>query len=290
MDDGLEREAPLFVVAGRSGRNLRTPYVLSTIVAVLMATQAVLGRLFEGQYRDVPWIRATWFGNDLVTLLLALPLLVTALVRVRRGSVRALLVWLGVLGYGAYNYAYYMLGAALNAFFPLYVFLLVLSVVSLILVLSRLDTSRVAATLRAVTPIRAIGGYFVFVAAGLSCVWFGMWAAYVFAGRPTPVEPEAFKLVAALDTSIMVTLMAFGGVLLWRRHHWGGIVASIAGIQGTLYLIVLSANSGVAISRGLAEAPGELPVWSGLAVTTATATAALIRGFESPESEPGDPR
>lgn len=262
-------------------RDLTAPYALSAVIAALMAAQAVLGRLLEGQYRDVAWIRATWFGNDLVTLLLAVPLLVTSLVLARRGSMRGVILWLGGLGYGVYNYAYYMLGAALNAFFPLYVILLVLSVVTLILVVSRVDASHVGA-LRAQTPARAIGGYFVVVAAGLSCVWFGMWAAYAFAGRPTPVEPEAFKLVAALDTSIMVPLMACGGVLLWRRSIWGGIVAGIAGVQASLYLIVLSVNSGVAISRGLEEAPGQLPLWGVLAVSTMMATAALLRGLAAP--------
>ncbi len=244
-----------------------------------MAAQALLGRLLEGQYRDVAWIRVTWFGNDLVTLFLAVPLLVTALVLVRRGSARALVLWLGLLGYGAYNYAYYMLGAAINTFFPLYVVLLVLSVVTLILLVSRIDAAHDVA-LGAQTPVRAIGAYFVFVAAGLSVVWFGMWAAYVFGGRPTPVEPEAFKLVAALDTSIMVSVMAFGGVLLWRRHAWGGVVAGIAGIQGSLYLIVLSVSASVAINRGLAAAPGELPVWGVLAVANIAATAALLKGLK----------
>lgn len=261
-----------------------TPCVLSAVVAALMAAQALLGRLLEGQYRDVEWIRVTWFANDLVTLFLAVPLLVTALVRVRRGSARALVLWLGLLGYGAYNYAYYLLGAAINTFFPLYVVLLVLSVATLILLVSRIDAARDVA-LRAQTPVRAIGAYFVFVAAGLSVVWFGMWAAHVFGGRPTPVEPEAFKLVAALDTSIMVPVMALGGVLLWRRHPWGGTVAGIAGIQGSLYLIVLSVSATVAISRGLVKAPGELPVWGTLAVANMAATAVLLRGLK----EPGPP-
>jgi hypothetical protein len=238
--------------------NLTTPYTLSAWIARLMAAQSLLGRVFPGQYRDVAWIQTTWFGNDLVTLLLAVPLLLVARVLVRRGSVRGLLLWLGVLGYSAYNYAYYMLGAALNSFLPLYVALLVLSVATLILVLSRIDVAQVAAGFRAQTPVRIIGGYLVFVAIGLSLVWFGMWAAYIFAGRPTPVESEAFKLVAALDTSIIVPLMAVGGVLLWRRSVWGGIVAGIAGIQGSLYLLVLSVNAAVAILRGLVPTPGEL--------------------------------
>ena len=258
---------------------MKTPYRLSRLIAALMIAQAVLGRVLDEQYRDVAWIRATWFGNDMVTLLLAVPMLVTALVLFRRGSVRGLILWCGVLGYVVYNYAYYMLGAALNAFFPLYVLLLVLSVVTLILVVSRVDAARIGASLAAQARVRAIGGYFVFVAAGLAIVWFGIWAAYVFGGRPTPVEPEVFKLVAALDTAIMVPLMAFGGVLLWRRNAWGCVLSGIAGIQGSLYLIVLSVNASVAISRGLVGAPGELPVWGVLAVATMVATAALFKGL-----------
>jgi hypothetical protein len=254
----------------------RWPYILSAVLAALMLVQSVLGLVFPGQYRDVEWIRATWFGNDWITLVVGAPLLAASLVLARRGSIRGLLLWLGMLGYGAYNYAYYMLGAALNAFFPLYIVPLVLSVVTLILALSRIDVAEIAASFRQKTPVRIVGGYLVFVAVGLTFVWMGVWAAYVIADQPTPVETEAFKLVAALDITIMVPALAFGGVLLWRRNAWGYIVAAIAGVQGSLYLLVLSTNSVVFILHGLAEAPGELPQWGTLAVTTTAATALLL--------------
>ncbi len=255
---------------------MKVPYILSVTLAALMVVQSMLGRIFPEQYRDVEWIRLTWFGNDWVTLVIGAPLLVASLLLARRGSIRGLLLWLGMLGYGAYNYAYYMLGAALNAFFPLYILPLLLSVATLILVLSRIEAADVATVFRPKTPVRIIGGYLVFVAVGLTIVWMGMWAAYVFAGQPTPIEPEAFKLVAALDITIMVPALAFGGVLLWRRNAWGYIVAAIAGIQGSLYLLVLSINSAVEILRGLAEAPGQLPVWGTLAVTTTAVTVLLL--------------
>jgi hypothetical protein len=266
--------------------NMKTPYILSVWLATLMAAQSLLGRVFQGQYRDVEWIRTTWFGNDLVTLLLVAPLLIAALALVRRDSLQGLLLWLGVLGYGAYNYAYYLLGASLNVFFPLYVVLLVLSVATLILVLARIDAVQVAAAFRTKTPVRIIGGYLVFVAFGLSLVWYGTWAAYIFAGRPTPVETEAFKLVAALDNAIMVPMLAIGGILLWRRNVWGGVLAGIAGIQGSLYLLVLSVNSGVAILRGLVEAPGELPVWGVLAISTAATTVVLLSNVQQERQDP----
>lgn len=260
--------------------NLKTPHTLSLFLAALMAAQSLLGRLVPGQYRDAEWIRLTWFGNDLVTLVVVVPLLIASLSLVRRDSLRGFLLWLGVLGYSVYNYSYYMFGASLNAFFPLYVVILVLSLVTLILVLSHTDAARVAAGFHVKTPVRFIGGYLVFVAIGLSLVWFGMWAAYIFASRPTPVETEAFKLVAALDTAIIVPVMAFGGILMWRRNAWGGIVAGIAGIQGSLYLLVLSVNSLIAILHGLVKTPGELPIWGVLAISTTAVTSVLLRNVQ----------
>ncbi len=127
---------------------MKVPYILSAALAALMVVQTMLGLIFPGQYRDVEWIRLTWFGNDGVTLVVGVPLLVAALLLARRGSIRGLLLWLGMLGYGAYNYAYYMLGAALNASFPLYVAALLLSVITLILALSRIDVAEVAASFR----------------------------------------------------------------------------------------------------------------------------------------------
>src|SRR5215207_9661565 len=158
---------------------MKVPYILSAVLAVLMVAQSVLGRVFPGQYRDAHWIRLTWVGNDWLTLAVAVPLLVASLLLSRRGSVRGLLLWLGTLGYGAYNYAYYMLGAALNAFFPLYVAALLVSVATLVLALSRIEVARVAASFRPKTPVRIVGGYLVFVAVGLTFVWMGMWAAYI---------------------------------------------------------------------------------------------------------------
>lgn len=250
--------------------------MMTGTLAVLMALQAALGRLFPGQYRDAEWIAVTWIGNDWVTLAVAVPLLVTGERRAARGSARGLLLWLGAVAYAVYNYAFYLFGAALNAFFPIYAASLVVAVLILILALGRLDAGSVAAGFRPALPVRIIGGYLVFTGTALAAVWLVMWAAHVFAGRPTPVEPEAFKIVAALDLWLMSPTLAAGGVLLWRRQPWGFVVAAIAGIQGALYLLVLSVNAALAINLGFAAPPGELPLWGALALCTGAAAAALL--------------
>jgi hypothetical protein len=180
-------------------------------------------------------------------------------------------------GYAVYNYAFYLFGAALNVFFPLYVVSFLVGILTLGRLLSHLDVTVVADSFRRDAPVRLVDGYLVFVAVGLAVVWLGMWGAYAFAGRPTPIEPEAFKIVAALDLSLMVPALAVGGVMLWRRTSWGYVIATIAAIQGALYLLVLSVNSAIAIRRGLVPGPGELLIWGPLTIFTTMAAILLWR-------------
>lgn len=127
---------------------------LSVILLVVMLTQALMGLAFQAAYLDVEWIRATWFGNDWVTLVVAVPLLFVGLLRTAVGSARGLLLWLGLIGYALYNYSFYLFGAALNAFLPIYVVALVLAVTVLILALSQIDAVRFAHSLRPTAPVR----------------------------------------------------------------------------------------------------------------------------------------
>lgn len=249
---------------------------LSVLLLALMAAQASLGLVFSGEYRDAEWIVATWWGNDWVTLALAAPLLAAGLSMARRGSTRGVLLWAGMLAYAAYNYAYYLLGAALNRFFMLYVIGVVAAVAALVMLLADVDARVIAARFAEKTPVKRAGGYLIFTAVGLSAVWIGMWAAYAFAGRPTPVETDAFQLVAALDLSMMVPVLALGGHLLFRRRAWGYVIAALGSIQATLYLLVLSVNSVIAIQRGLVEAPGELPIWGPLFLGTGLVAVVLL--------------
>jgi hypothetical protein len=258
------------------------PRKLSFTLAALMISQSLTGLMGPQYYRDVEWIKATWFGNDWLTLVVAVPLLLMSTVGAQRGSARAFLVWAGAIGYGVYNYAFYLLGAALNVFFPLYVAALVLAAVILIITLGQVDASSVALKAPPIVPVRLVGGAFVMIGVGLAAVWTAMWAAYVFAGRPTPVDPDAFRLVAALDLSLMVPALVSGGVLLWRRRPWGVVLSAIAGVQGSLYLVVLSVNSWIAIERGLAAWPGELVIWGPLAAVTGTVTVLLLWSVRAP--------
>jgi hypothetical protein len=103
-----------------------------------------------------------------------------------------------------------------------------------------------------------------------------MWATHIFAGQPTPIEPEAFKVVAAIDLSMIVSTLLFGGVLLWRQKEWGYVLAAMASILGALYLLVLSVNSLIQIRLGLQDAPGGVQIWGTLFALTLVAAVLLL--------------
>ncbi len=67
-------------------------------------------------YRDNALVTATFRGQDVVTLFVAVPLLLVGLVLEMRGSQRGRILWLGMLFYMMYGYLFYRVAAAFNQF------------------------------------------------------------------------------------------------------------------------------------------------------------------------------
>jgi hypothetical protein len=244
--------------------------------------QALAGLLWRGQYRDVEWIKLSWLGNDAVTLFVAVPLLLWAQGRARRHSPRDRLMAVGVVAYAAYNSAFYLFGARLNVYFPLYILLVLASASALTLSLRQLTSN---ATLLHFMPGRAAswcGAALCAIGSCLGAIWLAFWAAHVFAGRPTPIEPDAFRLVTALDLTVVVPAMIISGTLLWRGHRLGFVLAPVASVLGTLYLLVLSVNTALSIRHGQSQAPGELVIWVPCLAALAAIAATLLTSVRPP--------
>lgn len=124
----------------------RTALILSIILAILMTIQSAGGLMVGNLYRDNNWVVSANRANDLFTLFIAVPVLVTALVLSSRGSPTATFVWLGMLYYELYQNMYYIFGAAFNLFFPIYVTIFALSTFILILGVSNIRIQPIANT------------------------------------------------------------------------------------------------------------------------------------------------
>ncbi len=76
---------------------------LTVPIAVLVAMAAGVGFFIEDLYRDTPLNVAQAVGQDLIPLVVALPVLVISAILAGRGSRRAHVVWLGLLVYLVYT-------------------------------------------------------------------------------------------------------------------------------------------------------------------------------------------
>ncbi len=286
MDHVLRRaaEARAASVADESSAFMAA-WRLSAAAVVLMAGQSVIGVVAPWVYRETGWVTAAWFGNDLVTLLVAVPVLAWSLFAVSRGSQRAALLWFAMLGYAVYNYAYYLFGSALNAFFPLYAALFVLPVFALILGLSQVHVRGIAARFRASTPRRWIAAYMLFTGIGLTFAWTGQWAAYVFGGVVPSIGVEPFQLVAAMDLTFMVPWFVVGAVLLLHGAAWGYIVSSIVVVKGAAYTLVLTTTSTIAALRGVEGSAEQIPIWAAWTLLGALAASGLLGNVRETKAE-----
>ena len=102
---------------------LRVALRLSWVVVALAAVAAAAGLFLPSVYRETDWVIPQNRGQDLVTLL-ALAAMLPVLRATARGSPRATLIWLGLLGYLAYTYTGAAFAYTFNHLFLLYVALL----------------------------------------------------------------------------------------------------------------------------------------------------------------------
>jgi hypothetical protein len=255
-----------------------TAHRLSMLAAALMAAASAAGLLRAGLYRDNVLVASGWYGNDLVTLAVASPLLLASSAFARRGSARALLVMFGMLDYALYNYAFYLFGAAFNALFLVYVAVVVLAAAGLIFGLSALD-ARGFDESAARVPARPVAVFMLVVAAGLGGFWVATSLAYVLTGEVPAVVTAVghpTNVIAALDLSMVVPLMLIAGVWLWQRRPWGYVLAVIANVKGAAYMLALSAATVAAVRAGASDDAVQLALWAPINIGSLVASAALL--------------
>jgi hypothetical protein len=244
---------------------------------------ALPGFLMDDLYTGSAAVAEMLRGYDLVTLTLAVPGLVLSLLAARQGSVRAQLVWAGMLAYFAYTYALYVFGTSFNDAFLLHIAVFGCSVFALVLTVPALDVTGIAERLGERTPRRLIGGTLGLLAAGLGGMWMYHSVHNAVTGEVPPgsalVEPAIMvHLAMALDLALLVPAYVLAAVWLWRGAAWGYVVAAIVLVSGTLhqvsYLVALPFQAAADVPDAVAFDPFE-PV---IALLFALATALLLGG------------
>jgi hypothetical protein len=218
------------------------PAWLSLALVPFVALAVGTGLLVPEFYRDAPsWVSQAR-GQDLVTLLVGIPLLVVGLIGARRGSVRCLLLRLGAVGYMAYAYATYAFATHFNPLFLVYVLNFGLSVYALVFGLIRLDVARLHSAFSPPAPTRLVAAALVGMGLITALLWLGPDLLAVLAGQVPNDVIEAGLLtnpIHVLDLGLVLPAAVLAGVLLARRQPWGFVLGA--------YFLVKFTTLGLAI-------------------------------------------
>ncbi|MEF8816189.1 MAG: hypothetical protein V5A58_05340 [Salinibacter sp.] len=266
----------------------RTARRLSVLIAVLMALTSGAGLFSHELYRDNALVASSWYGTDLVTLVVATPLLVVALLGAWGGSRRAILVWMGMLAYSLYNSAFYLFGAAFNSLFLVYALLFTLSGFALVFGLVSLDATALYRRVQSDLPVRWISGFMVFVAVALGGFYVALSLQYVVTGQvPAMIDAVGLhtNLIAALDLTMVVPVALLAAVWLWQERPWGYVWATIWCVKGAVYMLALSAATVATVVVGPSDDWGQLFLWVPIGAGCLIAGGVLSRSLR-PDSRP----
>lgn len=191
--------------------------IMSAAITLLMTIISGIGLLYPGLIYPTPEMLEQYLANDLVNIILGLPLFIAALVLMRRGKTLGTLLLPGALVYVIYNYIAYLLGRDWSWISYINLLLVVLSIIALILILKSIDHRGVMEKLEGRIG-RKISGW-ILVVFGLAFIALAV-STIITGIQEGTIPPLGENAVSVAD--IVVSLgWVCGGILLLRKKPLG---------------------------------------------------------------------
>lgn len=198
-------------------RNLKLVYILSFIIASLMAVASIAGILFRSTIYPTDELLGTFISNDVVNLLIGLPITLGSIFLAMRGKLIGLLFWPGALFFVLYNYMIYVLAMPFNLAFLLHLTLVTLSVYTIIILVASIDGKKIQQRLAGAVHERITGG--ILVGMGFLFLLQVIGVMVNSLANQTPITGT--ELALHVSDFFISPALVIGGMLLWRHKEFG---------------------------------------------------------------------
>lgn len=178
-------------------------------------------------YYDTISSAAQMQGNDLVTLLVGLPLLLISALLAFRGSLRGHLLLTGTLGFFLYTYLSMATLASYNTLFLVYTAIFTLSLYAFILSMMAFDLNTLPEAFSEKLPRKWIAGLMFLVGGFLLLAWLGRIVPPLLQNQSPPLENTTTLVIQFMDLALILPLAFVGGILLLRKNAWGYLLSSV---------------------------------------------------------------
>jgi len=181
-------------------------------------------------------------GQDMVTLLIGLPLLLISLSIYRKNLLKGKLLLAGTLGYFLYTYISYSFLVMYNSFFLIYVMLMSLSFYAFTLTMMSFNLENISSCFSKKLPVKLIGGLLIFMSIALCMMWLGIILPALKQGiTPKILDQYTTLTIQAMDLGFVVPTTILAGVLLIKRKPFGYLLASVMIIKEVTLVIAIIA-------------------------------------------------
>jgi len=235
-------------------------YTNSIAIAFLALIATLAGLFWKGLYQnDTISGAAQIMGQDLVTLVICIPILLGTLYLIRKSSLRGRLIWMGTIFYFLYSYASMAFLTSYNQLFLIYVAIFSISLYTLLGELITLDIKSIKKSFTPGVIPKIAAVFLVIIGLMLAGMWLKMIVDSILTGiAPSALETYTTLVIQALDLGVVVPAAVITGVLLFKGKEWGYALASIflmkVSLLGTaiLSMIYFMVQNGVNIELGQA--------------------------------------
>ena len=219
-------------------------------------------------------------GNDLVTLVVGIPLLVISTVFAFRGSLRARLLLTGTTGFFLYTYMSMSMLTAYNALFLVYVALLGLSLYGFILCMLSFDLKALPARFAQRLPRGWIAALLFVVGAFLLLAWLGRIGSPLLAGEDPALENTSTLVIQAMDLVLIAPAAILAGILLLRRSAWGYLLSSVLVMKAITMGLAVSTMSIDMAREGVPDSLGIMVPFLTITALNLVAAVVLLRNVK----------
>ena len=196
---------------------LKLVYILSILIACLFAFTSVSGILLGPTIYPTEELLNNFISNDVVNLLIGLPVILVSIVLTLRGKLVGLLFLPGSLLFVVYNYMIYILAIPLNWASLFYLILIILSVYVIIKLFTFINGEKIQRCLTGVVHEKISGA--ILVALGL---------LFMFQAAGAMIDPLINHIqITGIDLAVHISdfaispFLVIGGIQLWRQKAFG---------------------------------------------------------------------
>ncbi|OLS40526.1 hypothetical protein [Bacillus sp. MRMR6] len=207
----------------------------------------------KGIYQhDSVSMAAQAIGQDYVTLLLGVPLLLLSLFFSRKGLLKGRLLLTGTLGYFLYTYASYSFLSMYNSLFLVYVALMSASFFAFTLAMMSFDIENLPLYFSDRMPVKFLGIFLLFVSFVFGMMWTAKIGFPLLSSTPPPdLQHYTTFVIQAMDLGFVVPVGLLAGILLILKRPFGFLLAPVIIMKEVTLLTALTAMIFLQMNAGV---------------------------------------